>query len=470
VSDAPPTVHPEGLAGPDPLDEDHADSPWGAGPPPELTAAITDTLIEAVAGVRTPLDAELALCHAFGPVELGVEGDEAERLQALIVLLSSVIRRAERVATADALALLRACAAIGPDLGRQTAALAASQVAAGGVPDRPWANRIGRPTVLRAWRYGDVFGDQASVGVLFDYQGREHALMVLIDHQLGGGIKDCWVAEGRDARAMRTTLATQLAGEPGVVFEDVETATAANLLRDALACPPCPEQDDQIEDVAIHLYLVRSRTELLCELAGLPAPDQPEIGGEQQDPTEGEPVGEALVLRLKVSLTGIRPPVWRRIEVPARITLDALHRILQAAFGWTDSHLHCFEVPSGGRRGDGRILEGAVLRRTRLDSVADGPGDRLVYRYDFGDDWIHRIEVEDRLPADPTVDYPRCTGGRRAAPPEDCGGVPGYELLLEALADPEHPEHDELSAWVPEGFDPARFDRAAVDHQLRIEG
>ena len=245
------------------------------GPPPELAEAVADTMIEAVANARTSLEAELALCHVFGPVELGVDGDEAERLAALVLLLGAVVERAERRGTADALALLRACAALGPGPSREVADAAAERLAAAGVPDRPWAARIGRPRVLRAWRYGDVLGNQFSVGVQFDEGGREHVLMVLVDHQLGGGLKDAWIAEGPDARDLHTAVATELAGDPMVVVENIDEDAAASLLRDALACPPCPEQDDQIEDVATHLHLVRSRTALLCELAGLPRPEEP---------------------------------------------------------------------------------------------------------------------------------------------------------------------------------------------------
>jgi hypothetical protein len=122
--------------------------------------------------------------------------------------------------------------------------------------------------MLRAWRYGDVFGAQSSVGVLFDYRGREHALMVLVDHLLGGGIKDCWVVEGRSAKAMRNAVAAAMASEPTAFFEDIDAVAVAALLGSALTSPPCPEQADQIEDVANHLYLVRARVEHVAKLAG----------------------------------------------------------------------------------------------------------------------------------------------------------------------------------------------------------
>jgi hypothetical protein len=429
--------------------------------PAEVTAAVAGDLMAAVAGARRALEAELALCGMLGVVATGIEGDETEQDNALHILLGLIINYAERVRNADALAVLRVCAALGPPDTRAAAGAAADRVASSGVVDRPWAGRIGRPTFLRAWRYGDIFGNQFSVGALFDERGRDHALMVLVDNQLGGGVKDAWVAEGADARGMRDMIAARMADDPDAYFDDIDVATVAEALRDALVCPPCPEQDDQIEDVGAHLWLVRSRAERLAELAGIPA----SAGPDAEDAVTG-PSGD--VLRLKVSLQGIRPPIWRRLEVPASISLSRLHTVLQCAFDWSGGHLYCFEV-GDGRRGGG-VLEGAALRRTRLRDLVGAPGDRLRYRYDFGDDWEHLVEVEDRHAPEPGRRYPACTGGRRAAPPEDCGGIPGFAALLEALADPEHPDHDEMTAWVPDGYDPARFDVAAVDAALPRDG
>jgi hypothetical protein len=170
----------------------------------------------------------------------------------------------------------------------------------------------------------------------------------------------------------------------------------------------------------------------------------------------------AEVLRLKVTLAGSKPPIWRRLEVPADLTLAGLHGVLQTAFGWTNSHLHAFEI-----EGDDEIhvLEGARLRRTKLSTVLEGPGDRLEYVYDFGDDWRHHIVVEERLPAEDAAHYPRCSAGRRAGPLEDSGGMPGYERLMEILADPLHSEHAEMSEWAGP-VDPAHFDRAEVNAAL----
>jgi hypothetical protein len=214
------------------------------------------------------LAAELVLCWAFAAAEAGdpQDVDEQGRLGALTLMLDEVIDSAQALGSADALALLRVCSVLGPATTRAAAATGAVQLAAVGVADRPWAGRVGHPTMLRAWSYADVFGEQSSVGVLFDYRGREHALMVLVDHVLGGGIKDCWVAEGRPVKGMRNTVAAAMAGNPEALFEDIGAAAVAALLGSALANPPCPRQPDQIEDVAKHLYLVRARVEQVAQL------------------------------------------------------------------------------------------------------------------------------------------------------------------------------------------------------------
>ncbi len=420
--------------------------------------AVTASLLAEIAKVRTPLAAELVLCAAFKTFELGLppDIDDDERAQALRLLLSQVTAHAETLATAESLALLRVCSALGPTQSRQAALEAADRLSALGVPDRPWARHVGSPTLLRAWHFRDMFGAQSSIGVLFDYQGREHALAVLIDHLLGGGIKDCWPTEGRSAKVMRNAAADAMAASPNALFEDVDAATAATLLATALANPPCPEQDDQIRDVAANLYLTRARAELLARLGGLPP------FGEAAEPAPAADTAD--VLRIKVTIQGTKPPVWRRLEVPATITLARLHKVLQTAFGWTNSHLHGFEFDQGLRRPT--AIKDAMLRRTRLGSVAGAVGDTLVYRYDYGDDWAHLIKVEDRFAAKEGSTYPTCTGGRRAGPPEDCGGVPGYAMLLDALADPGHPDRDELAEWLPSGFDPAEFNRDRVNAAL----
>jgi hypothetical protein len=174
---------------------------------------------------------------------------------------------------------------------------------------------------------------------------------------------------------------------------------------------------------------------------------------------------DATVHQLKISIAEIRPPIWRRVLVPSRITLAQLHRVIQEAFGWWDCHLHEFEIDGveyGIDDGEGWGEPPVDERRTKLDAVAS-EGARFAYTYDFGDDWIHRIEVEDVVPLDPRGAYPRCTAGRRCAPPEDVGGPWGYSGFLEALADPNHDEHDAMLEWAGGSFDPERCDLAEIN-------
>jgi hypothetical protein len=173
------------------------------------------------------------------------------------------------------------------------------------------------------------------------------------------------------------------------------------------------------------------------------------------------------VYQLKATILDIKPPVWRRIVVPAEITLSRLHDVLQAAFGWWDCHLHEFEI-DGSRYGidDGEGWEPPKdERRARLNAVAKD-GSSFIYVYDFGDYWRHKVVIEKVTAAAPGARYPVCVGGRRACPPEDCGGPWGYEGFLEAIQDPDHEEHDEMLEWVGGHFDPDAFDPADFEHRL----
>ncbi len=176
--------------------------------------------------------------------------------------------------------------------------------------------------------------------------------------------------------------------------------------------------------------------------------------------------------QLKVVLWGARPPIWRRLHVPSDMTLAELHRVVQVAMGWQDYHLHQFEIAGvtyGVDDGEGWGPVPEDEGRTRLYRVA-GKGTRFTYEYDFGDSWEHAITVEDVLDAEEGTTYPVCIAGKRACPPEDCGGVWGYEGFLAAVADPGHEEHDELLEWAGGQFDPECLDLAAVNRALAPAG
>jgi hypothetical protein len=173
---------------------------------------------------------------------------------------------------------------------------------------------------------------------------------------------------------------------------------------------------------------------------------------------------------IKVTLAGSQPPIWRRLQVPSTMTLRALHDVLQVAFGWEDYHMWVFETPLGRYGLADRDLEISSAAAKRLGQVAPHKTDRLGYTYDFGDDWEHIIVVEAISSPEPGIAYPRCLTGRRACPPEDCGGIWGYDYLIEILTDPRHEEHQERLEWLgldsPSQFDPSAFDPAQANTAL----
>lgn len=178
----------------------------------------------------------------------------------------------------------------------------------------------------------------------------------------------------------------------------------------------------------------------------------------------------AWILQLKVTLQHIHPPIWRRLLVPADITLAKLHFVVNEAMGWTCSHLHSFAFEDR-TFGDPKLDRDGELgfedeRKVKLSALVDHGGS-IAYAYDFGDGWEHEIEIEASIEADSRFKLPLCVGGARACPPEDCGGLPGYERLYEVLLDSTHPEFDETVTWVGGFYDPESFDTNRTNQALR---
>jgi hypothetical protein len=180
------------------------------------------------------------------------------------------------------------------------------------------------------------------------------------------------------------------------------------------------------------------------------------------------------IYQIKVTLLGMDPPIWRRLLVPADLTLEQLHHVLQLAMGWEDCHMHEFRI---GQQRFGtpdpmeQVLGGsrtASERTARLFNVLSRAGTKAVYTYDFGDSWEHQIVVEKRLAPEPGCPYPVCLAGERHGPPEDCGGIPGFYNLLEAISDPEHEQHEELLDWLGGDFDPQAFSVEQVNRRLAL--
>jgi hypothetical protein len=178
------------------------------------------------------------------------------------------------------------------------------------------------------------------------------------------------------------------------------------------------------------------------------------------------------IYQIKITLLGARPPIWRRLLVPADLTLDQLHDVLQLAMGWEDCHMHDFRIGDqrfGRPDPDDRLMGLPAVgneRTVRLSSVLGKVGAKAEYTYDFGDSWEHAIAVEKVLPPQPGLAYPVCLGGKRRGPPEDCGGIPGFYGLLEAVTDSAHPEHEELLDWLGGDFDPEVFSADEVNRRL----
>ena len=177
------------------------------------------------------------------------------------------------------------------------------------------------------------------------------------------------------------------------------------------------------------------------------------------------------VYELHVELEDIEPPIWRRILVPATITLPKLHDLLQLVMGWTDSHLHSFQIGQktfSTSHADLQELNMLDERKHTLESVLGDSIREFLYEYDFGDSWRHHIKVKSL--AHPNTDwfYPLCVAGERAAPPDDVGGVMGYDEFLSAIKNPKHEEHDSMLVWIGGVFDPEGFDLNAINRTLRF--
>jgi len=176
-----------------------------------------------------------------------------------------------------------------------------------------------------------------------------------------------------------------------------------------------------------------------------------------------------IVLRFRIEMLDISPVIWRRIEVPGDYSFWDFHVAIQDAMGWTDSHLHSFEIEDARL---GRVEIGIPDPDFDNHSIAGWkrklsrhfrkPGDQLVYLYDFGDSWRHLVTLESLSLAETGLSYPRCIGGARKCPPEDCGGLSGFEEFLEIIADTTHEEHEATLEWCGGAFDPDGFDQRAI--------
>lgn len=182
------------------------------------------------------------------------------------------------------------------------------------------------------------------------------------------------------------------------------------------------------------------------------------------------------ILQLKIELQHTQPLVWRRLVIADNLSLWELHENLQIAMGWMNSHLMMFQQgyriigrPDWDETGED---DSEDARRVKIRELLKKPGDKMIYEYDFGDSWTHEIFLENVLDADESgYRYPRCIAGENAAPPEDCGGAPGFENLKRVIADPDDDEHEQMLGWLDfyyPNYDPAEFSLSAINKYLNL--
>ena len=450
-----------------------------------------------------PLDAELLGATFVSAGELAGDGfDEA--------LSEGIVPTVAARATPESLAVLLAISALG---GCPAADAAAARLVSDGVPEPAWASELRESVRVGTCRRFTDSDNTASVLVCaFERGGRSHGFVVHVDHTDCHAAADITIFPGevmgevlgmirKDGRRSGLRILDEEL-EPADFRWEIERALDARAIHDSELDPEELEEDPDDEDgPGYHqlAVLLRARTRVLPEpsrppathsdadasvslldlemLAGFAAQAQQLQNGlaGRGSSTRRLPAkrkksdGPAPIYQIKVTLRGTKPPIWRRLELPGDTSLAKLHGIIQVAFGWDDAHLHVFETAYGHFGIADRELGHRAESPVTLEQVASAEGERFRYTYDFGDDWTHEIVAEKVLDRGPGP-YPRCTGGRRAAPPEDCGGVWGYAELIEVLADPGHPEHAERLEWLgldsAADFDPARFDSAEITRIL----
>lgn len=475
----------------------------------ELLAAAAD-LVE----LDDPLDAEVmgATFVSVGAAAIA-EFEEA--------LVSGIIPVLEARATSRATAMLLAIGAVAGGRAGKEASVAAERLVAASVARPGWAVELAEPvTAGECWRLVDSPETMSVLVCSFRRAGRSHAVVVVVDHTDCGAAADILlVDDDRLTEVLDLLPAVGLGSGVQITTEtldgaefrwQVEKALDARAVHDGeLSGDDVQEAGDDADGPGYPALAVLVR----ARMTALPIPSRPaaphegeggwpgpaalrmlaELTGDMVGPTgarrtnassgRSEATGlppkrrrsgpPAPVYQIKVALRGTKPPIWRRLEVPADVSLTQLHTVIQVAFDWDDSHLHLFETSYGSYgsfgtddAGLGHHSEAPVT----LEQVAPAVDSKLSYTYDFGDDWRHDIVVEKVLDRDEKAVYPRCTGGRRAAPPEDCGGAWGYAELVDTLNDPDHPGHEDRLEWLgledAAVFEPGRFDANRVTRAL----
>jgi hypothetical protein len=494
---------------------DKCDCPACSGADFDPRRLIDDLLADTadLVGCEDPLEAELT-----GAVFMSIGVSTGEVFENALV--GGFIPEFEARASSEALAMLLVIASVaGGRVGKEARAAVSRLVEAGVSPPR-WAAELNEPvTVGDCWRLRDSQGAASMLACSFHRAGRSHAVMMSVDHLDCGAAGEILLL---DADQLPEAVEIMRAGgdsgleitkealDAGEFRWQVENALDARAVHDNSDLSEEGLKDRLFDEEGLPGYpamavLVRAR------MSALPMPRKPAAphGGESDLPLgltvlqaleqlvgnggprfggglpilPGTPAAavalpakrtksdrKAPIYQIKVSLRGAKPPIWRRLQVPADISLARLHTVIQVAFGWHGGHLHVFETPYGEFGTGDADLGHQAEEPVTLEQVAAAVKSKIRYTYDLGDDWQHDIVVEKVLDRDETAAYPRCTGGRRAAPPDDCGGVWGYADLVETLNDPAHPEHEGMLEWLglddAAEFDPDSFDAETVTRSL----
>jgi len=426
----------------------------GAISPDDLAAGIADVIGDVPSGLTDDLDALTDIdgdaivdsLREFGIAEL--RGDRAELTPLGRWFTDVLFRQSAPAADADAATLVGTVA----DLPNRIALLMA----------RPW---LSARTPEAAARELIAATESAS--------GQDRLAALTLARECGPDAAPAWrerAAEDGFGAYARVWLAEQDGVEPTKTDMAWVTVDALDTLLDSLP-PDLPPQ------------LLSS---LLQERAGARLPEALPLLADCGHPATsrlvallaGQPVAAVRPdtrYQIKVTLLGAtKPPVWRRLEVPADLDLGQLHDLVQAAMGWLDCHLHVFSDGDTEYGVPDPELGFVDERMVRLSQLLAGVGDQLRYAYDFGDGWEHDITLEKILPADAGKAGAICTAGKGACPPEDCGGVWGYQELKATLADPNADRHESMLEWLgldsPGDFDPNRFSTEDVNRRLHGSG
>ena len=176
------------------------------------------------------------------------------------------------------------------------------------------------------------------------------------------------------------------------------------------------------------------------------------------------------ILKLRIKIPDIKPGIWREILIKNDITFKVLHEIIQLSFGWTNSHLYNFDVNGILFSMPDKEFENNDLDvKNKITEFLIEKGQKAFYTYDFGDNWEHEIKIVDVLKKEKGIRYPKCLDGRRNGPPEDCGGIPGYEDVIDALTGKDKSEHEDLLEWLG-NYDPEKFDIDKINKAILNPG